>query len=105
MKTAARATLIALVCLLGVSAMIPRPRAPRPDVAGTIELYGEGSIVIESSTAGLREVRVDARTRVYDQEAPATSVDLRPGRPAVIWLAPGSWSATPVAREIVVWGR
>ena len=103
MKTAAQTTFIGLVLLFGVSAAIPRPRA-RPDVAGTIELYGEGSIVIESTTAGLREVRVDAHTRVYDQDARATSAELRPGRPATVWLEPGSWSATPVAREIMVWG-
>jgi len=75
MKRAAYGTVIGLVGLLGISAALPHPRAARPDVAGTIELYGEGSIIIESTTAGLREVRVDARTRVYDQDVLVTSAD------------------------------
>jgi hypothetical protein len=105
MKRAAYATLIGLVGLLGISAALPHPRAARPDVAGTIELYGEGSIIIESTTAGLREVRVDARTRVYDQDVLITSAGLRPGRPATVWLATDAGNAPPLAREIMVWGR
>jgi len=117
MKRAAVVTWVALVVVLGASAVVSRTRSTRSaraDVRGIIELYGDGTIVVETATAGLREVRIDARTVVWEMKerlpgpdaalagTPATLADLRPGRAAVVWVEIG-FSAIPVAREIGVW--
>lgn len=103
MKPLAYATIIAIVGVLLVCVERPRPRAARSDVAGTIELYGNGSIVIETATEGLREVQVNPRTHVLEDGMRVRALALRPGRLAAVWLDAGT--TPPTAREIVVWGR
>jgi hypothetical protein len=118
MKTAAVVTWVALVVVLGASAVVSHTRSTRSaraDVRGVIERYGDGTIVVESATAGLREVRIDARTVVWEMKerlpgpdaglagAPATLADLRPracgGR---VWWRSASARSRSRA-EIGVW--
>jgi hypothetical protein len=87
-------------------------RAVQPDVAGIVQLYADGAVVVETSTMGLRELRVDGSTIVRDlgerpdrpSPRPGSLADLRPGR----WVA-SFWRAglhpVPVADRIEVWGR
>jgi hypothetical protein len=118
-KTAGVVSLIALLAVLGASVAplrAGRTNWVRPDVAGVIELFGDGTIVVETATAGLREVRVDGSTVVRELTAQssirdgdlagavATLAGLRPGRFAIMSVRPGP-GALAVAREIGVWGE
>jgi hypothetical protein len=105
-KPAGRVLVIVLVLLGAASVVVHRVRSPRsrlPSVGGIIQLYGDGTIVIET-TAAIREVRVDGRTIVRDVDSAASLADLRPGRYAVAWIEQDTWRGPPVAREIVVFG-
>jgi hypothetical protein len=118
MRTAGVVVVIGLVAVLGASLVVSRmgrSRAAQPDVTGIVQLYGDGTLVIETPTAGLREVRVDARTVVRDMSglarardrgsggAPAMLADLRPGRTVALWFRV-ALDPTRVAAEIDVWG-
>jgi hypothetical protein len=108
-----------LLGVLGASTIVSRVRSPRPpraDVSGIIQLYGNETIVVETTTAGLREVRIGPETVIRDlgertsgpegeiAGAPAALGDLRPGRAVNVWTRV-ALAALPVAREIAVWGK
>jgi len=118
MRTAGVVGLIGLLVVFVASIVVSRTPAShpaRPDIAGTIQLFGDGTIVVETVTSGLREVLVDARTVVRDMGrlepnphggfsgAPATLADLRPGRAAMVWVEKRR-GLVPVASEVGVWG-
>jgi hypothetical protein len=104
---------LGLVVVLAGSVVASRLGSSQtPDVVGVVELYGDGSLVIDTSMVGLRDVRVDAATVVRDvgpagrdggrAGAPVTLADLRPGRSVAVRLREGLGPA--VAGEIDVWG-
>jgi hypothetical protein len=116
MRTAGVVTWIVLLAVLGASVVAPRGGASPPDVVGTVQLYGDGTLVIETSTAGPREVRIDPSTLVRDPggppgsrddrgpRTPVTLGDLRPGRTVAVWYRTGL-DPRAVAGAIDVWGK
>jgi hypothetical protein len=111
-----RAGTIALIGFLAALAgALVASRSEPPDVVGIVEGYGNGAVVVETSTAGMREVRVDGSTIVRDlgerpgrdagaSGRPASLADLRPGRSIASWSREGL-HPVPVAGRIDVWGR
>jgi hypothetical protein len=92
------ALLVALRTNGGTVLFGPDVRNAPMDVGGQVEFYGHGTIVLTTSTNGLREVSVDGRTVVEEPAAGLTSLAaLRPGRNVAVWGDP--------ARHIFVWGE
>jgi hypothetical protein len=113
MKRAGTIALLAFLAALGGSLLASHSQ--RPDVAGIVQLYANGAIVVETSTAGLREIHVDPTTVVRDfgdrpgRDAAvagrvASLADLRPGRWVAAWWREGL-HPVPVAGRVDVWGR
>ena len=112
MKRAGTIALLGFLAVLGGS--LVASRSDRPDVVGIVQLYANGAVVVETSTAGLREIRVDGKTMVRELgERPGRDVgasgqlaslaDLRPGRSIASWRRQ-SLDPVPVAGRIDVWG-
>jgi hypothetical protein len=113
MKRAGTIALLGFLAVLGASLLVSR--SERPDVVGIVQLYANGAVVVETWTAGLREIRVDGSTMVRDlgerpgrdagaSGRPASLADLRPGRTIASWWREGL-HPVPVAGRIDVWGR
>jgi hypothetical protein len=81
-------------------------RIPAEPVAlgGTVEVYGEGTITVLTTTKGLRVIAVSPDTVVTDANGPAQISDLLPGQQVTVWGEADAPDRALRARTILVWG-
>ena len=93
-----------LVGLMGMGALsrVDRPKIPI-DFGGTIERYGDDSIFISTSTAGLCEIRLTPQTVIRDGDTVAQIAALRPGRLVAVQGAHDDGGRL-TAGQLLVWG-
>ena len=104
---AAGALLVAAIVAAAAWAALSRPESSwlsgTTALGGTIEHYADDAIVISTSSAALRSIRVGPDT-VVKEAAPTTVAALRPGRFVAVRGTAASPTAPFDAREILVWG-
>lgn len=69
------------VLLSGVRGL---PPAGPPEIVGTLEGYGPGTLVV-LTPIGLQRVLLDAETVVVRPHGPGVAADLRPGAVMMVW--------------------
>ena len=100
------ALLAALSATVRTGPFAPNATGAPVDVAGRIEVYGDGTMTLTTATNGLREVVVDGRTLVDEPvTGVATLAALRPGRRIAVWGQSGRCGGPLVARYVFVWGE
>ena len=95
--------LLALLAVVGWS--WSRVRDPfSVELGGTIDHYDEASLIVSTTTSGLRPITVTHETVVTESDEVVELSALRPGRLILVRGDVPGWGRPLVARTIMVWG-